>query len=164
MHGPLLMNQVMTTKIVTFYLVLPITIVSIPLLILGAVMWPFIIYQMGISDIFNTISNPGKWTIGELVPLAVPFGIWGLLTLWQLALHYIKNAHTPNNIGMKYLGLLLGGFSSVQLAVNIFSKTDRGGSWLGYVFLLSLVCGVYFFYLLITSNKERQSSANTSAE
>ena len=158
------MNQKMTTKIITFCLILPITIVSAPLLSIGVVMWPFITYQMGISDIFSTVLNPGKWTIGELAPLAVPFGIWGLLTLWQLALHYIKNAHAPKNLGIKYLGLFFGAFSSAQLAVNIFSKTDRGSIWLGYVFMLSLVCGVYFIYLLITSNKELQPTDNASAE
>jgi len=148
------MNQKKLTKLIAYCLLLPITIASAPFLSIGIVMWPFIIYQMGISDIINTVSNPMKWSIGEFVPLVVPLGIWGLLTLWQLAIHFINNTHAPNNIGRKYLGLFFGGFSAVLLAINIFSQTNRGGAWLGYVLMLSLVCGVYFAYLLMTSQKE----------
>ncbi len=152
------MDRKLLTKIITFSFILPVTAVSVPLLIIGILMWPIIIFEMSFSDIYKTVSNPGNWSIGELAPIAVPLGIWGLFTLWKLALHYMRKDCLPQNLILIYAGLLAGFISTIQLMINILSQ-PRGGNWIAYLLILALFSGLYFFFLLITSHKEIHPAA-----
>ena len=146
------MNNKLITKIITFTCLIPITLVSVPFLVIGVFMWPIVTFEMGLSDIYESIMYPGKWSIGELVPTSVPLGIWGLITLWILAKHYIRHDYLPDRLVIISAGLVAGLLSSIQIMVGIFSQ-NRGGTWLGYILILSLIVAVYFGFILFTSNK-----------
>lgn len=156
------MNRKLLTKIITFTCLIPVTIVSTPLLVIGVIMWPFAIFEMGFSGIYESVINPGKWSIGELSPTAVPLGIWGLFTLWKLARHYLRHDYLPKKMAIVSTGLVAGFISNIQVMINIFSQ-HRGGDWIGYLLILSLVAGFYFIFLLFASKESLDSDGAKNA-
>ena len=80
---------------------------SVPFLVIGMFMWPFVTFERGFSGVYESIMYPGRWSISELAPTSVPLGIWGLSTLWVLAKHYIRHDYLPNNLVSISAGLVV---------------------------------------------------------
>ena len=154
------MKQRTHTRLVLWLVIIPTTIISLPFLLVGSLLFlKFILMSIPepmelFSYIFtsrpDSIWNPGNFM--HLVPTSVPFGLWGLWTLWSLAKNYIHNVnYNPENKISTYLGLFAGIFTSIQLM--LFSSNIQG-LILGW----PILAAVYFLVLIQTGTKSIENS------
>lgn len=119
-------------------------------------MWPGITYEMGFYGVYQSLLNPGYWTIGELIPIAVPLGCWGVFTLWKLAWHFKKNENSPRKLKLLYFGLAAGFISCLQVFINVMNNQAEVVIWIKIIMILSIIMGLYFLFLVINSNNKIQ--------
>lgn len=145
------MDQKKITEVITLFITAPLTVASIPLLAIGWLMWPIITFSMGFLGIYEVLSNPrDSRSIGELVPITVPLGTFGLYSIWHLSIHFMKNGSLPKKPFLLAFGLFASLLSASQLIINtLFSL--RGGEWLAYVSILLIGIIIYLAVLLMIS-------------
>jgi hypothetical protein len=130
------------------------TVASIPFLVLGLWVLPFVLLEFSASDYWKLFVDPAYFSVGEQTPYAIPFGLYGIFVLWFLQFKGGPGRSVPRRTFV-YGGLASGMFSAQHMIRYLWTEWS---TVLGIAVIGFLACGVYQITVLLRARRVRNAS------